>query len=76
MEKKTQIIASRKALGSVMGWDVPSSFLKFTQVRDKGRFGDVFVGRMDDQDVTVKVVRPDCNQNTKHAFDRELDILR
>lgn len=76
MEKKALIIASRRETGTVMGWDVPSSCLMFSQVHDKGRFGDIFVGRMDNRDVMVKIVRPDCNQEAKCAFDRELDILR
>lgn len=74
--KKAQIVKSRQEVGTVMGWDVPSSSLKFSGVQDKGRFGDIFVGQMDDIEVTVKVVRPDCNQEAKCAFDRELDILR
>ena len=76
LEKKSLIVASRREVGTVMGWDVPSSSLKFSLVQDKGRFGDIFLGQMDDRDVTVKVVRPDCNQEAKCAFDRELDILR
>lgn len=73
---KHQITASRKTTGSVMGWDVPPSCIKFSLVQDKGKFGDIFIGRMNDQDVTVKVVRPDCDQQAKQAFDTELDILR
>ena len=76
VQRKTQIIASRKEVGTVQGWDVPSSSLKFSLLQSKGKFGDVFLGRMDEQDVMVKVVQPDCNQEAKCAFDRELDILR
>lgn len=76
LEKKAQIVSSRRKVGTVMGWDVPSSCLKFSGVQDKGKFGDIFVGQMDDREVTVKVVRPDCNQEAKCAFDRELDVLR
>lgn len=76
VQNKAQIIASRREVGTVMGWDVPASSLKFSLVQDKGRFGDIFLGRMDNRDVTVKVVQPDCNQEAKCAFDRELDILR
>lgn len=76
LEKKAEIVKSRREVGTVMGWDVPSSSLKFSLVQDKGKFGDIFVGQMDGQEVTVKVVRPDCNQEAKCAFDRELDILR
>ena len=76
LEKKAQIVTSRRATNSVMGWDVPSSSLKFSLVQDKGRFGDIFIGRMDNQDVMVKIVHPDCNKEAKCAFDRELDILR
>lgn len=76
LEKKAQIVSSRRKVGTVMGWDVPSSSLKFSWVQDKGKFGDIFVGQMDGQEVTVKVVRPDCNQEAKCAFDRELDVLR
>lgn len=76
LEKKAQIVKSRREVGTVMGWEVPSSSLKFSLLLDKGRFGDIFLGQMDDHDVMVKVVRPDCNQEAKCAFDRELDILR
>ncbi len=75
-EKKASIVVSRRSIGSVLGWDLPSSSLKFSLVQDKGRFGDIFIGRMDDQDVLIKIVRPGCNQEAKNAFDRELDILR
>ena len=76
LEKKLEIIKYRKDVGTVMGWDVPSSSLKFSLIQDKGKVGDIFLGQMDNQDVTMKVVRPDCNQEAKCAFDRELDILR
>lgn len=76
MEKKSCIVAARQETGAIIGWDVPSSCLKFSWVQGKGRFGDICVGRMDDQDVMVKIVRPDCNQEAKSSFDRELDILR
>ncbi len=76
MESKARIVQSRHDVGTVMGWDVPASCLKFSLVQGKGRFGDIFVGRMDEEEVTVKVMRPDCNQEAKCAFDRELDILR
>ena len=59
-----------------MGWDVPASCLKFSLVQGKGKFGDIFIGRMDDRNVRVKIMRPDCNKDAKEAFDRELDILR
>lgn len=76
LEKKAQIVKSRREVGTVMGWDVPSSSIKFSLVQDKGRFGDIFLGQMDNHEVMVKVVRPDCNREAKCAFDRELDILR
>lgn len=76
MQRKAEVIVSRKEVGTVMGWDVPPSCLKFSLLQDKGRFGDIFLGRMDDREVMVKVVQPDCNQEAKSAFDRELDILR
>lgn len=76
VQRKAQIVASRREVGTVMGWDIPSSCLKFSLVQAKGGFGDIFVGRMDNREVRVKVVQPDCNQEAKSAFDRELDILR
>ncbi len=76
LKSKSRIIASRKELGTVMGWDVPSSCLKFSLLQEKGKFGDIFVGRMDDQNVLVKIVQPGCNQEAKCSFDRELEILR
>ena len=75
-EKKAQLIAGRKATGSIIGWDVPASCLKFSAVLGKGRFGDIFIGQMDGQEVVVKVLQPDCGTEGKMAFDRELDILR
>ena len=76
LERKSQIIASRRAVGTVMGWDVPSSCLKFSLLQEKGKYGDIFVGRMDDRNVLVKIVQPGCNQESKCSFDRELEILR
>ena len=76
MERKFQIIASRREIGSVVGWDVPSSSLKFSLLKEKGMYGDIFVGRMDDRNVLVKIVQPGCNQEAKCSFDRELEILR
>lgn len=76
LEKKAQIVASRREIGTVMGWDVPSSCLKFSLLQEKGKFGDIFVGRMDDRNVLVKIVQPGCNQEAKCSFDRELEILR
>ena len=75
-EKKSKLVASRKATGSIVGWDVPASSLKFSAVLGKGRFGDIFIGQMDGQEVLVKVLQPDCGTEGKFAFDRELDILR
>ena len=75
-DKKSQLIAARKATGSIVGWDVPASCLKFSAVLGKGRFGDIFVGQMDGQEVVVKVLQPDCGTEGKFAFDRELEILR
>ncbi len=74
--KKKQLISARKATGSLIGWDIPSSGIKFSTVLGKGQFGDVFLGQMEGQLVTVKVLRPDCGQEAKNTFDRELDILR
>lgn len=76
LQRKAQVVAARRGMGSVMGWDVPASSLKFSLVQNKGRFGDIFLGRMDEREVRVKVVQPDCKQEAKCAFDRELDILR
>jgi len=76
INKKKQLIAARKATGSVLGWDIPSSSIKFATVHGKGQFGDTFLGQMEGQKVMVKVLRPDCGQEFKIAFDRELDILR
>ena len=76
LEKKQQVIASRRGVGTVMGWDVPSSCLKFSVLQEKGKYGDIFVGRMDDRNVLVKIVQPGCNQAAKCSFDRELEILR
>ena len=76
LEKKSQLIDARKATGSIVGWDVPASCLKFSAVLGKGRFGDIFIGQMDGQEVVVKVLQPDCGTEGKFAFDRELEILR
>ena len=76
LAKKSAIVAARKATGSVLGWDVPSSCIKFSSVLGKGKFGDVFLGQMDKRVVMVKVLQPDCGQEGKRAFDRELEILR
>ena len=76
ISKKKLLVAARKSTGSVIGWDIPSSSLKFSAVLGKGRFGDTFLGQMDGQVVVVKVLRPDCGHEAKSAFDRELDILR
>ena len=75
-EKKAALVASRKATGSIIGWDVPASCLKFSAVLGKGRFGDIFIGQMDGREVLVKVLQPDCGTEGKFAFDRELEILR
>lgn len=67
---------ARKSTGSVIGWDIPSSSLKYSSVLGKGQFGDTFLGQMDGQVVFVKVLQPDCGHEAKSAFDRELSILR
>ena len=69
-------MAARKATGSIIGWDVPASCLKFSGVLGKGRFGDIFIGQMDGKEVVVKVLQSDRGQEGKFAFDRELEILR
>lgn len=74
--RKAEVIAARRSTGSVLGWDVPSSCLRFSALRGKGRFGDVFSAVMDEQKVSVKTLRPDCSPAGKEAFDRELDVLR
>ena len=74
--RKAEVVAARRSTGSVLGWDVPSSCLRFSALRGKGRFGDVFSAVMDEQKVSVKTLRPDCSPAGKEAFDRELDVLR
>ena len=76
VDKKQVVIKARRSASSVLGWDLPVSCLKFSLVQGKGKFGDIFVGRMDDRSVRVKVMRPDCKQDAKDAFDRELEMLR
>jgi len=76
LEKKEQLIAARKgATNCILGWDVPSSSLKFSSVTGAGKYGDVFSGRMDGKEVTVKTLKPDCGEIAREAFDRELDLL-
>jgi len=76
LEKKEQLIAVRKgATKCILGWDVPSSSLKFSSVTGAGKYGDVFSGRMDGKEVTVKTLKPDCGEIAREAFDRELDLL-
>ena len=76
VERKNKILVARREVNSVMGWDVPSSSLKFSVIQGKGKFGDIFIGCMDGQAILIKVLQTDCNQDAKATFNRELDILR
>ena len=69
-------MAARKRMNSILGWDVPSSALRFSKVLGVGKYGDIFQGEMDGTEVAVRTLKPDIGQVSREAFDRELDILR
>lgn len=76
LERKEELVAARKNASScILGWDVPSSSLRFSRVLGVGKYGDVFAGQMDGKEVMVKTLKPDGGEVAREAFDRELDLL-
>ena len=73
--KKQEIRAARKTTGSILGWDVPFSTLKFTEAIGTCKYGEVFRGTMDNTEIVVKTLKPDGGELSRESFDRELDLL-
>ena len=74
--KKKKIQDARKQTGSILGWDIPFSALKFSTALGPCKYGEVFQGTMDDNEVAVKTLKPDGGEMARESFDRELDILQ
>ena len=72
---KKDIIAARKRVGSILGWDVPFSMLKFRTALGSCKYGEVFGGFLDEEDVVIKTLKPDCGEKARECFNRELEIL-
>lgn len=70
-----EIVARRKTTGNPLGWDVPTSALQFNKVVGTSRYGDVFHGQLDSQEVAIKSLKPDASPLAKDSFKRELNIL-
>ena len=69
------IVARRKATGNPLGWDVPTSALQFNKGVGSSRYGDIFRGQLDGQEVAIKSLKPDVSVLAREAFRRELNIL-
>ena len=73
--KKKELQAARQKTSTILGWDVPFSALKFSTALSSCKYGEVFRGMMDDQEVAVKTLKPDGGEVARESFDRELDLL-
>ena len=71
-----ELVTRRRQTNDPLGWDIPSSALHFTKVIGMSKYGDIFQGNLDGQDVAIKTLRPDSTVIASNAFKRELDILR
>ena len=78
--KKRAILAARKKTGSILGWDVPFSMLKFATALGTCKYGEVFRGVMGEgegeKEVIMKTLKPDGREVARESFDRELDLLQ
>ena len=75
LSKKQEIQSARQKASSVLGWDVPFSSLKFSVALGSCKYGEVFRGMMDEQEVAVKTLKPDGGEIARESFDRELNLL-
>ena len=75
VSKKGEIQSARQKASSVLGWDVPFSSLKFSVALGSCKYGEVFRGMMDKQEVAVKTLKPDGGEVARESFDRELNLL-
>lgn len=75
LEQKQLMMAARCRAHPVLGWEVPAQTLHFSKLLSKGRYGDIFQGKMDGHEVMIKTVKPDCGQVSRDEFDRELAVL-
>lgn len=71
-----ELVSRRRKTNDPLGWDIPSSALHFTKVIGMSKYGDIFQGNLDGQEVAIKTLRPDSTLSANNAFRRELDILR
>ena len=71
-----ELVSKRRQTGNPLGWDVPASALHFAKVLGMSRYGDVFRGQLDGQEVAIKTLKPDGAIIAKDCFQRELNILR
>ena len=71
-----ELVTRRRQTGNPFGWDIPSTALHFTKVLGMSKYGDIFQGHLDGQEVAIKTLKPDCTVTAKNSFKRELDILR
>lgn len=74
--KKQEICSARKKTGSLLGWDVPFSMLKFRTALGMCKYGEVFGGTLDGNEVVIKTLKPDGGEVWRESFDRELDLLQ
>ena len=75
MESKRKLFAARRQVGTPLGWDIPPNALQFSGVMTTGKYGDLFQGKLDGEDVVIRTLRPDAGEAGKDALDRELAIL-
>ena len=68
-------MTARRKTRSILGWDVPFSMVRFKTALGACRYGEVFGGCLDDEEVVIKTLKPDCGGVAREGFDRELDIL-
>lgn len=50
--------------------------LKFMTAFGTCKYGEVFGGSMNDEDVVIKTLKPDGGEMARECFDRELDLLQ
>ena len=74
--KTRDILAARKKTKSILGWDTPFSMIKFVTALGTCKYGEVFGGTMLDEEVAIKILKPDGGELARECFDRELGLLQ
>ena len=70
-----KLIYCRHQTGIPQGWDIPTTAIHYSRVLSICKYGDIFFGRFDGNNVAIKTLKPDCSAGAREAFKRELDIL-